>query len=103
MFTTSKQSLSLKRVDLSSSYFEHFLASWDIGSESVMKIFKYVDEFNNQGMMEEKKKKFRFQYHQAVSSHTNTELLPTWIYIHEKFFFLSYPVTIFRDLSVTEN
>lgn len=37
--------------------------------------------------MEEKKKKFRFQYHQAVSSHTNTELLPTWIYIHEKFFF----------------
>lgn len=87
MLTTSKQSLSLKRVDLSSSYFEDFLASWDIDSESVMKIFKYVDEFNNQGMMEEEKKNFRFQYHQAASSHNNTELLPTWIYIQEKYFF----------------
>lgn len=37
--------------------------------------------------MEEKKKKFRFQYHQAVSSHNNTELLPTWLYIQVFFFF----------------
>lgn len=41
-----------KAMGPSSSYPEPFLASWDMDPGSVMMIFKHVNEFNNEGMME---------------------------------------------------
>lgn len=41
-----------KETVLSSSYFEPFLASWDMDPGSTIKPFKYVSEFNSLGMPE---------------------------------------------------
>lgn len=43
---------TLKGMGLSSSYFEPFLASWDMDLGSMVMIFKYVNEFNNLGILE---------------------------------------------------
>jgi len=42
----------LKEMGLSSSYFEPFLASWDMDPGSVVMLFKYVNEFNSLGTLE---------------------------------------------------
>lgn len=52
VYVSNYQAETLNGMELSSSYFEPFLASWHMDPGSMVMIFKYVNEFNNLEILE---------------------------------------------------